>query len=222
MTMTPPLRTQLLPEQAKATYAFRGELSSQNPRRAVVASASACYALSQTDRQYNPVARGEPTVFLYKPSSLPSRAIAWQSDSPYSHASFRFSEFHVIHALAGFGVTTGPLPHRGEAHGFSVMNLEPQQWAIAAHWMFTQLGTPYDYEAALRFVTRGEPRPNQRWQCAELVVTGLKKAGCRVLQDVDPSTITPGELYLSPSLARFSDDTRPLGLNNHRNYERHG
>ena len=64
-----------------------------------------------------------------------------------------------------------------------------------AKFMLSQCGKPYDYGAAVMYFVplRKSQTEYQQYYCSELMVCALQQ--CRMLQEVNPSGVTPNQLY---------------------------
>jgi hypothetical protein len=64
-----------------------------------------------------------------------------------------------------------------------------------ANFLLSQCGKPYDYGAAVMYFVplRSSRTEYQQYYCSELMVCALQQ--CRMLQEVNPSGVTPNKLY---------------------------
>jgi len=75
------------------------------------------------------------------------------------------------------------------------ITLTDQNETKLANFLLEQIGKPYDYGAALMYFVplRNTQTEYPQYYCSELMVCALQQ--CRMLQDVNPSGVTPNHLY---------------------------
>ena len=150
-------------------------------------------------------------IALYQGTSFISRLIRWQTRSPYSHAAWLSSNGDVIEAWQPCVRLVHSLSEQHTPG--TVVDLfefvtplrakEIQEiWRLA----LKQVGTPYDYLAVLRFVSRKASR--ERWEeklfCSEMVFGNAWDAGRELLARTEAWRVPPDWIARSP-LLRLSE-----------------
>lgn len=145
-------------------------------------------------------------VALFRGKSLISRAIQWQTRSPYSHAAFLLPDGRVLEAWHQGGVRC-VAPNDGHEKGtiielYTVEGLNPARSDLALRFAMAQVGKEYDFSSVFRFVSRRQERRAAagKWFCSELVFAALQKGGVNVLDRIQPWAVSPGMLACSPRL----------------------
>ena len=150
-------------------------------------------------------------IALYKGKSLISRLIRWQTRSAYSHAAWLGDNGSVIEAwqpcvrvVSGLSeqLTPGTVVDLF-AFVTPLTRQETQEiWRLA----LKDVGTPYDYLAVLRFVSRKASR--ERWEeklfCSEMVFGNALDAGRELLARTEAWRVPPDWISRSP-LLRLSE-----------------
>jgi uncharacterized protein YycO len=142
-------------------------------------------------------------LLLYRGRGWGGRLITWQTRSPYSHAAVCFDDGTIVESLQGRGVIARPYgPEDVSAETYRVGGLRFAQLVHGRHWLWEQIGKPYDYLAILRFVTRRRHDDHARWFCSELVFEFAAQMGVRLLERTEAWEVSPGMLARSPLLRR--------------------
>lgn len=140
---------------------------------------------------------------LAKGTSPVSKAIQWQTRSPYSHAFLLFRHAIVIEAKEFVGVRKRfwgredtPITDKFD------FDYTPAQEDIVYDFLTSQLGKPYDYSSIARFLTRrvDEEHRYDDWFCSEIVTFATNKAKIYFLDPtiIKPEDVSPGDLGKSP------------------------
>jgi len=150
-------------------------------------------------------------ILLYRGKSLISKAIQWQTRSPYSHAAIALDDGYigstpVYEAWHIGGVAKNPNPFAVHTPGTPIdafvvegVNLDLD---AMRRWADAQVGKGYDFVSVFRFVTRRQAPHNSKWFCSELV-EAICRAGngnAPVLLRGEPSLMSPRDLSMSPRL----------------------
>ncbi|MCX6915750.1 MAG: hypothetical protein NT167_22345 [Verrucomicrobia bacterium] len=150
-------------------------------------------------------------IALYQGTSFISRLIRWQTRSRYSHAAWLGDNGNVIEAWQPCVRVVSGLSEQHTPG--TVVDLfefvtplrarEIQEiWRLA----LKQVGTPYDYLAVLRFVSRKASR--ERWEeklfCSEMVFGNARDAGRELLARTEAWRVPPDWIARSP-LLRLSE-----------------
>jgi uncharacterized protein YycO len=142
-------------------------------------------------------------VLLYKGKSLTSKAIMFQTRSPYSHAAIQFTGGGVVEAWRS-GVRLIGSPFEGHSKGTiidvyrlsAISNLDEDK---LVNFLMQQVGKGYDFKSIARFLTRREARLDDRWFCSELVLAALDEVDVHLL-NINPSIASPRDIGISPYL----------------------
>lgn len=143
-------------------------------------------------------------IALYKGKSWLSRAIQWQTRSPYSHAAWLLKDGSVIEAWQ----------HGGVAHNSSLSSVHTPGTTVDIYfvggladdlseaWLRGQIGTAYDWHSVFRFLSRRneDAADRAKWFCSELVYCALLAGGVKALANTEPWEVSPGLLARSPLL----------------------
>ncbi len=146
-------------------------------------------------------------ILLYQGRSLLSRSIKFRTWRDYSHAALEIHADEIIDAWKR-GVRVIETPHEGHdpetiIHAFRVPPLTDEQRMAIKYFAREQVGRPYDYRGVLRFISRRDPRrQNKKWFCSELVFEAFLRAGIELLARVPSHRVSPGDLALSPLLTK--------------------
>jgi uncharacterized protein YycO len=152
-------------------------------------------------------------IGLYRGHSILSRAIQFQSRSPYSHAAWIFDNQSVVEAWIPDGVRYSTHFCKGHTPG-TVIELfdfiEPlteAEHSQIAGFLMGQRGRRYDYLGVLKFLSRRRATEDDSWFCSELVFAACLSAGRRLLSGVEPWRVYPGMLAMSPLLKKVDQVT---------------
>lgn len=134
-------------------------------------------------------------VALHKGTGFVSRAIQWQTRSPYSHASMVFGVnfTDVIEAREFAGVRRLDFLDQAENIDLFTVDVTEYESEIIRQFALAQVGKPYDYVSVLRFVSRRQAsrESSGKWFCSELVFAAFRKAGINLLARVEPWAVSP-------------------------------
>jgi uncharacterized protein YycO len=146
-------------------------------------------------------------ILLYKGRSVLSRLIRFRTWSEYSHAALEIEGDLIVDAWKS-GVRKIETPHEGHdpetvIHAYRVPDMTDEERARIREFALSQVGRPYDYRGVLRFLSRRDPRrENRRWFCSELVFASFLRGGIELLARVPAHRVSPGELARSPLLRK--------------------
>ena len=150
-------------------------------------------------------------IALYKGTSMLSRAIRWQTDSDYSHASWLLPDGREIEAWKGRGVHVNASLGDGHTPGtvidiFSLTQFSDMQRMQVQAFLDDQLGKPYDWKGVARFLSRGRRHSDRRWFCSELVAAACESAGSPLF-NLPHWKIAPGLIAASPVVEHWETVT---------------
>lgn len=131
-----------------------------------------------------------------------SKAISWQTDSPYSHAALLTYEDSLIESWAGQGVRARFINDFSGIDRFYVDVTKEQAYEIR-RFALDQFGKGYDWWGCLRFISRRNLPDNDKWFCSELVFAAYLAGGVRLLERIEPEQVSPGMLAHSPLLVQI-------------------
>jgi len=146
-------------------------------------------------------------IALYRGTSLVSKAIQFQTRSPYSHAGYIFPDQTIIEAWHIGGVRRNE--HIGSVHtpGTVIDLFEPSipmtgyECAAIEEFLTAQVGMKYDFRSVVRFMSRVQASANDKWFCSELVFAAFLYINRVLLKRIDASCVSPALLSLSPCLS---------------------
>lgn len=143
---------------------------------------------------------GTVAILLFKGRGIISTLIRWQTRSPYSHAAILLPDGSIVESWQGKGVRETELTDWRNIDVFYVPSATQEQWFNILFFMNSRIGKGYDYWGVIRFITRTNMPPNDKWFCSEIVFEAFKEAGINLLERIDPWEVSPGLLSLSPLL----------------------
>ena len=134
--------------------------------------------------------------------SLISRAIEWDTRSPYCHAAIVQTDGSVIESIEGVGVHRIDAIPQGDTYDlFTVQGLTEAGEMAVERFLGAQLGLPYANLDIIGFITRsGVQEDRGAWFCSELVFAAIEAGGVSLLSRIAPFQVSPGMLALSPLL----------------------
>lgn len=139
-------------------------------------------------------------ILLYRGTSAISRAIQFQTRSKYSHAAWALDDGSIVEAWHSGGVRHQSSPFANHTPGteidvYDVPSLDPAARAAIETFLFSELGSGYDFDSVLRFLLRrAASGPSaEKWFCSELVHAALRHVGQPLLAAEDWE-IAPGHL----------------------------
>jgi uncharacterized protein YycO len=151
---------------------------------------------------------GTNAILLFKGRGIISTLIRWQTRSPYSHAAILLADGSIVESWQGKGVRGTELHDWKNVDVFYVPSATNAQWFNVVLFMLNRIGKGYDYWGVLRFITRTNMPPNDKWFCSEIVFEAFQEAGINLLERIDPWEVSPGLLSLSPLLVPESQSTK--------------
>jgi len=138
-------------------------------------------------------------VLIYKGRGLISRAIQWQTRSPWSHVALLLNGWRTVEAWHRGGVVISDTPGTLHAKGteIAILRIEYDFNRIEAEdRLLAELGKDYDFHSVLRFISRRDAPADNKWFCSELVHYTLPF----LLARVNSSHVSPRDIALSPYL----------------------
>lgn len=139
-------------------------------------------------------------ILAYHGKSWISRAIQWQTRSPYSHVGIELDDGSVIEAWHVGGVSHSPdyraLHSSGTMVDVFIVDKDFDK-SLTENFLQKQIGKKYDYSAVLRFISRRDEPADDRWFCSELVFAAMPF----LLNNISPSYTTPRDVTMSPYLS---------------------
>lgn len=144
-------------------------------------------------------------VLAYRGVSLISRAIRWQTRSPYSHIALEMADGAIYEAWHVGGVRCMPDYRIGHTPGTRIdvfgLPITAMGEAHARTFLDEQVGKKYDFADVLRFLSRRSATENDKWFCSELALVALRKAGVKLL-NLEPWAASPRDVTISPLLVK--------------------
>lgn len=142
----------------------------------------------------------------------------WQYGYPYTHIAYVLN--HDIKNDPVVIEAWQPKVRQGrlsKAHSpitpFKIWEIKgtEEQKAEIESYLKAQVGKPYDLMGLFGFpLRRKNIQDPDKFFCSELVFTALKQAGIELLQDTDPSEVSPRLLLRSPLLKPIYKGKTPL------------
>lgn len=142
-------------------------------------------------------------ILGYQGKSLVSRAIRWQTRSPYSHVAVEDDDGKVYEAWHKGGVRCVDHYKQGHTKGTQVDQyalIKDYDKAKVRSFLYSQVGKGYDFKSVFRFLTRRDVRLDDSWFCAEHVGAAFAEGGL-LLQTCRFSYLTPRDICMSPHLS---------------------
>lgn len=140
-------------------------------------------------------------ILAYRGRGLISKAIQWQTRSPYSHVAIELPNGLVIEAWHKGGVSQSP-SYRTLHTGGTKVDVFGIDIKFDLHrverFLTEQIGKKYDFNAVARFISRRDEPADDKWFCSELVLAAMPF----LLRHIPPSHTTPRDITLSPYLTR--------------------
>jgi uncharacterized protein YycO len=138
-------------------------------------------------------------VLAYKGKGAISKAIQWQTRSPWSHVAILLDNGETIEAWQKGGVRICGSPGENHAAGteIAVFGIDYKfDEATATARLLAEVGKKYDFSSVLRFVTRRDSAADNKWFCSELVHAILPF----LLARINSAHVSPRDIVLSPYL----------------------
>ena len=141
-------------------------------------------------------------ILAYKGIGPISKAIRWQTRSPFSHVAMELNDGTVVEAWHKGGVV-----HASDFRAMHTPGTQVVAYKILGgfdevateEFLLEQVGKKYDFQSVFRFVSRRKAPANDKWFCSELVEVGLLEGGLRLLNG-PPSEHSPRDTVMSPVL----------------------
>lgn len=141
-------------------------------------------------------------ILAYRGKSLVSKAIRFQTRSPYSHIAVELDDGSVIEAWHKGGVVHRKHYREGHTPGTPVDFYEISgdfDIEEAERFLKMQVGLKYDFVSVFRFVSRRKSPSNKKYFCSELAEYAFMFAGLPLLNG-NPSEHSPRDTVMSPYL----------------------
>ena len=128
-----------------------------------------------------------------------SQAICWATNGQFSHV-----DVIVPDGLLGARMTGGVMVRPANYKTFTktaVVEVDVPNEAAALAFLYAQIGKPYNTEAIIDMMfhrSRNFFLEQPKWFCDELLYCAVEEGGVLLLNTVNPLTLTPWEVYLSP------------------------
>ena len=148
-------------------------------------------------------------LLLYMGKSAVSKAIEWQTRSPYSHVAVELDDGRIVEAWHKQGVRIIDHGHEGHSMGTPIEYYSigvPFSHAPVEAFLLNQVGKGYDWRGVWRFVSRRDQPVNDRWFCSELCVAAFAQGGLHLLKG-NPSIFSPRDVSISPVIVYESTHT---------------
>lgn len=141
-------------------------------------------------------------ILAFKGTSWISKAIRFQTRSPFSHIGIQLDDGSIIEAWHKGGVQ-----HVANASVLHTPGTEVHVYRIdadldtetAERFLLEQVGKKYDFRSVARFLSRRKSSANDKYFCNELAEYACLFAGTRLLNG-KPSEHAPGHTVMSPLL----------------------
>ena len=142
-------------------------------------------------------------ILAYKGLSFISKAIRWQTRSPYSHIAVELDDGSVVEAWHVGGVA-----HNRSFRAVHTKGTEVDVFAIArkhdaivmSDFLLNQVGKKYDFGSIARFMSRRAEPHDEKWFCSELAMACVYVGGVDLLKRIPDSHVSPGQMVTSPML----------------------
>ena len=146
-------------------------------------------------------------IAAYRGKSLISKAICWQTRSPYSHIAVMLSEREIVEAWHSpslvrmiDSLSTGHTP--GTKVDIFEIDISSEQSLKLRDFLLSQVGKKYDFGSVLRFLSRRNKDNPEKWFCSELAFSAFRYADLNLLERIEPHQVDPGTFVTTP-FARF-------------------
>ena len=143
-------------------------------------------------------------ILAYKGVSLISKAIRWQTRSPFSHIAVELDDKTVVEAWHKGGVVHTSSFRAVHTPGTEVVAfniIQPYNAYEVERFLLDQVGKKYDFQSVFRFVSRRKAPANDKWFCSELAEAAFIEGGLRLLNGL-PSEHSPRDTVMSPYLVQ--------------------
>jgi len=146
-------------------------------------------------------------ILAYRGLSVVSKAIRFQTRSPYSHVAMELDDGTVVEAWHKGGVSHSSSfralhTHRTPVDVFAIR--PPFDKEAAERFLLSQVGKGYDFASVFRFLTRRKAPANDKWFCSELVEAAMIEGQLRLLNG-SPSEHSPRDTVMSPLLEKVDE-----------------
>jgi uncharacterized protein YycO len=139
-------------------------------------------------------------LVFFKSKGFISKAIQWQTRSPYSHVAIQLDNVMYESYHVG-GVRKDRKPEAGcEIYELTCAVNED----AVRGFLESKLGMKYDFIMVARFLTRRSATENNKWFCSELVMAAIEAAGVKLL-NAEPHNVSPRDLFMTPYI-----DVKPV------------
>lgn len=138
-------------------------------------------------------------ILAYQGISLVSKAIRWQTRSPWSHIGILLSDGRTVEAWHKGGVVISANQRKNHTIGTKIavfrIDFEFYEEKVEAS-LLSEVGKKYDFRSVFRFVSRRNAPADDRWFCSELAHAKLPF----LLERVNSAHVSPRDLVMSPYL----------------------
>ena len=140
---------------------------------------------------------GELMQVIFTSSDLPlALAVRFFTGCRWSHCGVVYNGSSVIEASALHGVRAVSLNDFKARGKYCIVDFEVRDEHAAMHFLYNQLGKPYDWTGAIAYPFRGDWQEATKWYCSEIVAASLSAGGVDLFRDGIRS-ITPRDLYIN-------------------------
>lgn len=143
-------------------------------------------------------------ILAYRGVGIISKAIQFQTRSPYSHVAIEIAEHRIYEAwhVGGVRQLRYAIDGHDESTRIDIYRLDPAldcDVDKVEMFLLQQTGKRYDFKSVARFLTRRKVRKDDRWFCSELVLAALQAGGVNLLH-INHSEASPRDVSISPHL----------------------
>lgn len=141
-------------------------------------------------------------LLFYRGKSLISRAIRFQTRSPYSHVAVQVGQNEYYEAWHVGGVRRLRYAMEGHSEGTPIDVYRVDGSYVrerVLEYLRSQVGKKYDFMSVARFLSRRKAPHNDKLFCSEYVMQAFAYGGLDLLHG-KPSEMSPRDLSISPLL----------------------
>ena len=135
-------------------------------------------------------------IAQYKGKSFVSRLIKFITWGQYSHTAIILGDGRIVEAWQGSNsVRVIPSLSDGHKPGTHIdvykITMGRRQEILFTNFVLAQVGKKYDLWGILGFLWRKDLQRSESWFCSELFAAGCKAADIRLLNNREPSQVSP-------------------------------
>ncbi len=141
-------------------------------------------------------------ILQYRGKSLISKAIRFQTRSPYSHTAVQLDDGRVAEAwhIGGFQINANPWTVHSAGTEIDVYGIYGRyNHERVERWLLDQEGKSYDFLAVWRFLSRRDHPDDDKLDCSEAAILAFRVGGLNLLSG-PAGHISPRDVVLSPHL----------------------